>query len=318
MTAFDEASPIAPSESRTKLGNSRHARLAPTALPASLWNWAGPLLVTLFGGFLRFYRLGDPHAVIFDETYYVPDGYSILRHGVELNHVRSVNSLLLRGGTNVFRGGGEYVAHPPLGKVLMAGGDWLIGLTPFGWRFAVAVIGTASILMTARITRRMTTSTLLGCVAGLLMALDGLELVLSRTAILDIFLMFWVLAAFGMLLIDRDVSRMQADVLADGVNLGGGLRRGIRWRRVLAGVFLGCACATKWDGVWFIFAFGALATAWDLSARRATGYRANMRGAPGMRNDMKWLPVSFGSRLIWPHGLAGWSAARVTTGIGRR
>jgi dolichyl-phosphate-mannose-protein mannosyltransferase len=40
--------------------------------------------------------------------------------------------------------------------------------------------------MTARITQRMTTSTLLGCVAGLLMALDGLELVLSRTAILDI------------------------------------------------------------------------------------------------------------------------------------
>jgi dolichyl-phosphate-mannose-protein mannosyltransferase len=58
--------------------------------------------------------------------------------------------------------------------------------------------------------------------------------------------MFWVLAAFGMLLIDRDVSRMQADVLTDGVNLdGGGLRLGIRWRRVLAGVFLGCACATK-------------------------------------------------------------------------
>ena len=40
----------------------------------------------------------------------------------------------------------------------------------------------------------MTRSTLLGCVAGLLMSLDGLELVLSRTAILDIFVMFWVLA----------------------------------------------------------------------------------------------------------------------------
>ncbi len=307
MTAFDEASPIAPSDRRTKPGISRRARLVPTALPASRWNWAGPLLVTLFGGFLRFYRLGDPHAVIFDETYYVPDAYSILRHGVELKHVRSVNSLLMHGGTNVLRGGGEYVAHPPLGKVLMAGGDWLIGLTPFGWRFAAAVIGTASILMTARITRRMTTSTLLGCVAGVLMALDGLELVLSRTAILDIFLMFWVLAAFGMLLIDRDVSRMRADVLTDRVNLdGGGLRLGIGWRRVLAGVFLGCACATKWDGVWFIFAFGALATAWDLSARRAARYRANMHGVPGMGSDLKWLPVSFGVVPIATY-LASWS-----------
>src|SRR5260370_11247439 len=80
----------------------------------------------------------------------------------------------------------------------------MFGLTPFGWRFAVAAIGTLSILLTARIARRLTRSTMLGCVAGLLLALDGLELVLSRTAILDIFLMFWVLAAFGLLVIDRD------------------------------------------------------------------------------------------------------------------
>ena len=44
----------------------------------------------------------------------------------------------------------------------------------------------------------MTRSTLLGCVAGLLLALDGLEFVMSRTALLDIFVMFWVLAAFAL------------------------------------------------------------------------------------------------------------------------
>ena len=87
---------------------------------------------------------------------------------------------------------------------MMAFGQWTFGLTPFGWRFSAAVIGTLAILLLARIVRRMTRSTMLGCVAGLLLALDGLELVLSRTAILDIFLMFWVLAAFGLLVIDRD------------------------------------------------------------------------------------------------------------------
>src|SRR5215475_15427010 len=87
---------------------------------------------------------------------------------------------------------------------MMAVGQWAFGLSPFGWRFSAAVVGTLSILMLARIVRRMTRSTLLGCVAGLLLALDGLELVLSRTAILDIFLMFWVLAAFGFLVIDKD------------------------------------------------------------------------------------------------------------------
>ena len=58
-----------------------------------------------------------------------------------------------------------------------------------------------------RVARRMTRSTLLGCLAGLLLSLDGLEFVLSRTGILDIFLMFFVLASFGALVVDRDVSR---------------------------------------------------------------------------------------------------------------
>ena len=162
----------------------------------------------IFGGFLRFYRLSKPDAVVFDETYYVPDANSILRHGVEFNHVSNVNKLLVAGNPDIFRKvngqWGELVAHPPLGKVMMAAGQWTFGLTPFGWRFTVALVGTVSILMTARIARRMTRSTMLGCVAGLLVALDGLELVLSRTAILDIFVMFWVLAAFGLLVIDRD------------------------------------------------------------------------------------------------------------------
>ena len=153
--------------------------------------------------------------MVFDETYYVPDAWSILRHGVEWNHPKNVNSLLVSGSTHVLTSPGEYVAHPPLGKAMIAVGEWLFGLTPFGWRFSVAVVGTLAILMTARIMRRMTRSTLLGCVAGLLMALDGLEFVLSRTAILDIFVMFWVLAAFGMLVLDRDASRARLAALAE-------------------------------------------------------------------------------------------------------
>ncbi|WP_336217223.1 phospholipid carrier-dependent glycosyltransferase, partial [Nonomuraea sp. LPB2021202275-12-8] len=96
---------------------------------------------------------------------------------------------------------------PPLGKWMIGAGEWLFGMTPFGWRFAAAVVGTLSILILARVARRMTRSTLLGCFAGLLLALDGLHFVLSRTALLDIFLMFWVLAAFACLVVDRDLAR---------------------------------------------------------------------------------------------------------------
>ncbi len=288
-------------------------RLVPPMPAASIWGWAGPLLVTLFGGFLRFYRLGVPHAVVFDETYYVPDAWSILKHGVEYNHPKNVNDLLLSGSTHVLSGPGEYVAHPPFGKVLIAVGEWMFGLNPFGWRFAVAVAGTLAILMTARITRRMTRSTLLGCVAGLLMALDGLEFVLSRTAILDIFVMFWVLAAFGMLVLDRDVARARLAALTEHASPAdterGGPKLGIRWRRVLAGVFLGLACATKWNGVWYIFAFGAMAIAWDIGARRALGYRDRFGGV--LRSDAKWLPVSFGLVPLAAYTAAwsGWFAS---------
>ncbi len=175
---------------------------------SAFWGWAGPLLVTAFGAFLRFNRLSVPHAVIFDETYYVPDALGILRYGVEHNYVSNRNSLIAHG------------RHPHLRRPAASSSctrrsascssrraSGLFGLTPFGWRFAVALVGSLAILLLARIARRMTRSTLLGCVAGLLLALDGLEFVMSRTALLDIFLMFWVLAAFGCLVVDRDVSR---------------------------------------------------------------------------------------------------------------
>src|SRR5262249_10550022 len=194
--------------SSTRPGPELHDRMVPPMPGSTLWGWAGPLLVTALGAFLRFYRLGQPRAVLFDETYYVPDAYGILKHGVEIDHVKNVNALRARGSPPSRVGPrGESGVRPPLGKVLIGVGEWLFGLTPFGWRFAVAVAGSLAILMTARIARRMTRSTLLGCAAGLLLALDGLEFVLSRTAILDIFVMFWVLAAFGLLLIDRDRTR---------------------------------------------------------------------------------------------------------------
>jgi len=278
---------------------SRTSRpVTPPGVRHAWLGWAGPLLVTGFGAFLRFDRLSVPHAVVFDETYYVPDAYGILRHGVEINHVKNVNELLIRSSTHILIGTqGEYVAHPPLGKIMIAAGEWLFGLTPFGWRFAAALVGSLAILMTARIARRMSGSTAVGCVAGFLLAVDGLEFVLSRTAILDIFLMFWVLAAFGLIVIDRDRAR---DRLAEATGLGGApeagrLRLGFRWRLVLAGICLGCACATKWNGAWYLPAFAGLVLASDLAARPgwpSAPVRSRVRSV--LRSDGPWLPVWFG------------------------
>ena len=101
----------------------------------------------------------------------------------------------------------SYVVHPPMGKWLIAVGEWAFGMNPFGWRFMVALLGTLSVLLVCRIGRRLMRSTALGCLAGALLAVDGLHFVMSRTALLDLIVMFWVVAAFGCLLVDRDRSQ---------------------------------------------------------------------------------------------------------------
>ncbi|HUY51627.1 MAG TPA: phospholipid carrier-dependent glycosyltransferase [Streptosporangiaceae bacterium] len=291
-------------------------------MPGSeFWGWAGPLLVTAFGAFLRFNRLGVPKSIIFDETYYVPDALGILHYGVEHNYVSSRNALLAHGNSHIFTSGGEFVVHPPLGKLFITFGEWTFGLNSFGWRFATALIGSLAILLLARIARRMTRSTLLGCVAGLLMALDGLEFVMSRTALLDIFLMFWVLAAFGCLVVDRDISRArlatqveQSPGSLDGIRptirwwqiwAGDGTRPAIRWWRIGAGVCIGLACASKWDAIWYLLGFAGLAIAWDAGARRAAGLGDHLRGA--LRQNRS-LPVSFGlvPLVVYLLTWAGW------------
>lgn len=308
MTAYETVRPAAAADSPADLAQ----RLVPPMPGSRVWGWAGPLLVTAFGAFLRFYRLGTPKAVVFDETYYVGDAWGILKHGVEINHAANANALLARGSTAIFakNGGGELVVHPPLGKIMIAVGEWLFGLTPFGWRFAVALIGSLAILMTARIARRMTRSTLLGCIAGLLLSLDGLELVMSRIAILDIFVMFWVLAAFGLLIIDRDQGRARlAKAIAAGVPAEEyGPWLGIRWLRLAAGLCLGLAVASKWNGVWFIPVFALLAFVWDLGARRAAGVSRPWAGA-GM--DTLLSPIAFiiVPVIAYTASWAGWFAS---------
>ncbi len=251
-------------------------------MPSSGWiGWIGPIIVTIIGGLLRFIELGRPHAIMFDETYYPKDALSLLRFGVEMQTVENANDILLgtTGDTraaDIFTSEPAFVVHPPVGKWTIALGEWLFGATPFGWRFAVAVLGTLSVLMVARIVRRLTRSDLIGTIAGLLLAVEGMHLVLSRTGLLDLILAFWVLAAFGLLLIDRDATRRRLGRLVqqDGIAATAtewGPRLGLRPWRWAAAVALGLAVGVKWSGLWFVAIFLLMSVLWDISARRAVG-----------------------------------------------
>jgi dolichyl-phosphate-mannose-protein mannosyltransferase len=263
------------------------ARLVRPMPDDRLRGWLLPLAVTVLAGVARFWRLTRPgghtmtsgKSLVFDETYYAHDSWSLLHHGVELN------------GNDT---GPGFVVHPPLGKWMIAVGEALFDhgktvvlhdtvypASPLAFRFSVALIGTLAVLLVARIGRRMFRSTGLGVIAGVLLALDGLEFVQSRTAMLDIFLMFWVLAAFGCLVLDRDSGRRRlAARLPAPLEPGQwGPSLGFRPWRWAAAVCLGAACATKWDGAFYIPAFIILAIAWDVGARRTAGARiAVVRG----------------------------------------
>nr|WP_254552529.1 phospholipid carrier-dependent glycosyltransferase [Kitasatospora sp. MMS16-BH015] len=247
---------------------------------ATRWSgWAGPIAVALFGGVLRFVGLGQPNAIIFDETYYAKDSYALWQNGYESNWADDANAKIMAGGPVPLKTDPSFIVHPPVGKWLIGAGEQLFGMHPFGWRFAMAVLGTLSILMLARIGRRLFRSTLLGCVAGLLLSVDGLHFVMSRVALLDLVVMFWFLAAFGLLLLDRDrtrgliAQRLEAGSSVDWRESRWWLFLGWRPYRLAAAVAIGLMGATKWSGMYALVAFWLLTVCWDAGSRKLAGAR---------------------------------------------
>jgi dolichyl-phosphate-mannose--protein O-mannosyl transferase len=155
------------------------------------------------------------------------------------------------------------------------------------------------VIVLTRLARRMFRSNLFGGIAGLLLACDGLSLVLARTAILDIFLQFFVLAGFAALVVDRDWTRARlAQLVAAGADLSGGVPTlGPRPWRLAAGVLLGLGCAVKWTGAFFFALFVLLTFLWDRAALKSAGVRRPWRWA-AVRS---WLP-GLGSLVAAPVG----------------
>ena len=297
------------------------ASLRPRVLADGIGGWAGPLAATAVAALLRWPRLGEPGELVFDETYYAKDALSLLRFGYERAFIDNANDIIVAsdgaiGALNVFKEQAAYVVHPPLGKWVIALGEQIFGMTPFGWRFSVALLGTLTVLLIARIVRRISGSTLIGTIAGLLMALDGMGIVMSRTALLDGILTFFVVAGIGALILDRDDlrSRLMRRLEHDPAELS-------RWRTSLgptvlvrpwlwvAGLMLGAAVATKWSALWHIALFGLLMTAWGLGVRRGLGVRHPWWGA-ALRDGLPALvPLVLFPALIYVASWWGWFAS---------
>jgi dolichyl-phosphate-mannose--protein O-mannosyl transferase len=253
------------------------------------WGWAVAAGMGVLAGVLRLRNLGDPPTLVFDETYYVKQAYSmLLSGGVELRWSNDdeprADDLWNAGTYDVFTSEGDAsIVHPPLGKWMIATGIRAMGVEdPASWRIAAALAGTLSVVVLVLVARRLFSSTLLGGTAGLLLAVDGHHVALSRIGLLDIFLSFLALVGFAFVLADRYATRER---LARRLTAGGtgpprrdataGLGPWLLWRPwlVAAGVALGGATAVKWSGLWFLAALGLLVVAWDIGARRVAGVR---------------------------------------------
>ncbi len=88
---------------------------------------------------MRFVNLSWPHAVVFDETYYLKDSYSLLLNGTEQQWPSDADEAFAAGKPPTTMGEPSFVVHPPVGKWLIAGSLWVFGADdPLGWRFSAA------------------------------------------------------------------------------------------------------------------------------------------------------------------------------------
>jgi dolichyl-phosphate-mannose--protein O-mannosyl transferase len=241
-------------------------------------DWVVTLAVALLALFLRLWDIGFPKAFLFDETYYAKDAWSLIHHGYVTNYVSGANGEILAGHvTGIFQKTPEMIVHPNVGRWIIGAGEAVFGMDPTGWRIPSAVVGSLMVLVMVRLARRLTGSMLLGAVAGLLMCFDGLQLVLSRLALLDIFVAFFTLCAVSCLVADRDWGRTRlARLLPEGTRLpAGSWGPRLLWRpwRLAAGICWGLALGSKWDAVFPLAAFGLLVWFWDAGARRSFGVR---------------------------------------------
>jgi dolichyl-phosphate-mannose--protein O-mannosyl transferase len=171
-----------------------------------------PILIAVGAFFLRVINLGNPKGFVFDEVYYVDGARDLLKYGVEVDGSEP-----------------EFVVHPPIGKWSIALGIRVFGDNEFGWRITAAIAGTLIILIAARLAHELFYSPFLTAITAALLALDGLLLVHSRTALLDLFLTLFVLTAAYFW---------------------------FRQQYWYASIFFGLGLATKWSALYFIALFG--------------------------------------------------------------
>ncbi|HZP45039.1 MAG TPA: phospholipid carrier-dependent glycosyltransferase [Candidatus Binataceae bacterium] len=132
-------------------------------------------LLVLVSGVLRFWHIGHPPEIVFDEVHFVGQARHYLHNEPFLD------------------------PHPPIAKLLIAAGILLHGDTSASWRLANATLGTLMVAITYLLGRRLFRSRLAAFFAAALVALDGYFIVDSRIGCIDIVYLTFAAAAYLLL-----------------------------------------------------------------------------------------------------------------------
>lgn len=182
-----------------------------------------------------------------DESYYVPDSYSIFKFGYEKrwmdsyqvdNFTKSMSDLFFVNNptplTNLWG-----ASHPPFGKQLGSIGFFLFSEdNPLAWRFSALLAGLLVIVMVMLLAKYLF-NTIVSYIAGTLVALDPMSIAMSRTMHLDIFLTLFVLIAiyfFAKYVKERNLKYA-----------------------LLFSVFFALASSIKWSGLFYYVFFAVVA-----------------------------------------------------------
>jgi dolichyl-phosphate-mannose-protein mannosyltransferase len=194
------------------------------------WEYAVLCLLVLLVLALHLAAILRPDAPVFDEQYYVPDARSILRGD-----------------------GSERIEHPPLGKLIIAGGLAIFGDNPFGWRIMSVLFGLACIVFFYLICRKLALSKRASFLTTFILALENLSFVQAGVAMLDVFSLAFMLMAFWLYL---------------------------RKQNALAGVSVGLAALVKLTGA---LALPVIVLHWVLTSRKdAWRFSISMLAAPAV------------------------------------
>lgn len=173
------------------------------------WEYFWLFIIVLATLVMHFAIITNPSDLILDEQHYVKDARLIISDAET-----------------------QRLEHPPLGKLFVVTGITVFGDNPWGWRIFPILFGTAGIVLFYFICRRLDMSRRASSIAAFLLALENLTFLQASVAMLDVFYVTIMLAAFLLYLQRRYIATGVAVGLSALAKLSGALAGpvvGIHW-----------------------------------------------------------------------------------------